>query len=609
MLEAGKALKALHAARLLHRDVKPANILRSEDGRVVLADLGLVAGDDFESLTRTGYLVGTLAYLAPEVFLGTPMNQSTDWYAWGMTLYELLEGRGVVDELAPDRLRSGERLPPPEFTRTSPDSPEAEVVRRCLAWEPADRPSGLAEIQLLFDAAPPSSIDPEALTAPIVVEERPPAPPSPPAPATPGPPPRMPPRRRGVALAISGLCFCLLGFLATSASRTADPTTPLEVVEASPAPTTSGPLWATLRKELDSTPNLTRDPAEFRANLRHLPRLWAFLQELPRSRPFDDLSAHDRGAWRDLDAAYRRVLGEPVLDAYLAEFPSVDTFQLPGPFADLVLPHVLPTMEVRSPKVAGALQAMAEMLTQEAELQAELDANPNGVVDGEELAGLGGMFGSLQLQGYASSVSLRPGPRTQVRDFMIEGILAFRRATVLAHRALEAGERDGELLGLLARSMAGEKGGFFVSGMATLPPPLLDGGVPTHPATWSFRAALVRKARLRINDFDVPQETSLEELMEMLRRAMGPGPPPAAPAEFVDLRRSFALYRQIEQAVRFDRPELAVEGLEKGADWLVATPQSHTANLKRRLGAYLERTEGTDLLSPEMRRRLQAVLP
>jgi hypothetical protein len=609
MLEAGKALKALHAARLLHRDVKPANILRSEDGRVVLADLGLVAGDDFESLTRTGYLVGTLAYLAPEVFLGTPMNQSTDWYAWGMTLYELLEGRSAVDELAPDRLRSGERLPPPEFTKTPPDSPEAEVVRRCLAWEPADRPSGLAEIQLLFDAIPPSSIHPEALTAPIVVEELPAAPPSSPAPTAPEPPPRTPPRRRGVALAAAGLGFCLLGFLATSPSRTADPTASPEAHEASPAPTISEPLWATLRKELDSTPNLTRDPAEFRANLRHLPRLWAFLQELPRSRPFDDLPTHDRGAWSALDAAYWRVLGEPVLDAYLAEFPSVDSFQLPGPFADLIHPRVLPTKEVRSPKVAGALQAMAEVLTQEARLQAELDANPNGVVEGEELAGLGGMFGNLKLQGYASSVSLRPGPRTQVRDFMIEGILAFRRAIVLAHRALEAGEPDGELLGLLARSMVGEKGGFFVSGMATLPPPLLDGGIPTRPATWSFRAALVRKARLRINDFDVPQETSLEELMEMLRRAMGPGSNSAAPAAFVDIRQSYALYRQIEQAVRFDRPELAVEGLEQGIDWLLATPESLTPNMERRLGNYLERTEGTALLSPGLRQRLRAVLP
>jgi non-specific serine/threonine protein kinase/serine/threonine-protein kinase len=87
-------LDAVHDAGLVHRDVKPANVLRSADGRWMLVDFGvaknLLAGDH---LTATGTTVGTPAYLAPEQLLGRPATPSADLWAVGVMLYEALSGR------------------------------------------------------------------------------------------------------------------------------------------------------------------------------------------------------------------------------------------------------------------------------------------------------------------------------------------------------------------------------------------------------------------------------------------------------------------------------------------------------------------------------------
>jgi hypothetical protein len=94
MLEVAEGLAALHGRGLIHRDVKPANILRTRQGRTVLLDLGLVAGEGMEVLTATGMVVGTPAYMAPEILRGQRAAPASDWYAWGMTLEKLLEKAG-----------------------------------------------------------------------------------------------------------------------------------------------------------------------------------------------------------------------------------------------------------------------------------------------------------------------------------------------------------------------------------------------------------------------------------------------------------------------------------------------------------------------------------
>jgi serine/threonine-protein kinase len=90
--EIGSALGALHEVGLVHRDVKPGNILLAPDGSAHLTDFGLAKGTDFSSLTRPGTIVGTLDYLAPERIRGAPATPSSDIYALGVVLFEALAG-------------------------------------------------------------------------------------------------------------------------------------------------------------------------------------------------------------------------------------------------------------------------------------------------------------------------------------------------------------------------------------------------------------------------------------------------------------------------------------------------------------------------------------
>jgi eukaryotic-like serine/threonine-protein kinase len=86
-------LAKAHASGLVHRDVKPGNLLLGPDGVVKVTDLGVVGADDETGLTRTGFVVGTRSYLAPELRTGAPATPRSDLFALGATLVELLTGR------------------------------------------------------------------------------------------------------------------------------------------------------------------------------------------------------------------------------------------------------------------------------------------------------------------------------------------------------------------------------------------------------------------------------------------------------------------------------------------------------------------------------------
>ncbi|MGC5014046.1 protein kinase domain-containing protein [Streptosporangium sp. DT93] len=87
------ALRAAHAAGVLHRDVKPENVLLADDGRVVLTDFGIASMTQEKSITRTGAMVGTPAFLPPERLHGLPATPESDLWSLGATLYAALEGR------------------------------------------------------------------------------------------------------------------------------------------------------------------------------------------------------------------------------------------------------------------------------------------------------------------------------------------------------------------------------------------------------------------------------------------------------------------------------------------------------------------------------------
>jgi eukaryotic-like serine/threonine-protein kinase len=153
--QAAEALQHAHGQGLLHRDVKPSNLLLDERGTLWVADFGLAKAVGPEAdpadpgrLTDTGDLVGTLQYMAPERFRGT-CDARSDVYALGATLYELLALAPAFD--APDRLGLMERITqgdPAPLRRADPNVPRDldTVVRKAMARRPEDRYPSAAEL-------------------------------------------------------------------------------------------------------------------------------------------------------------------------------------------------------------------------------------------------------------------------------------------------------------------------------------------------------------------------------------------------------------------------------------------------------------------------------
>jgi serine/threonine protein kinase len=110
--ELARAVARCHAAGLVHRDLKPENVLFSEDGRPHVADFGLVKDLQAGSLTATGTVLGTPAYMAPEQLLGLPAGPPADVFALGAILHELLAGAPAFANLSPVA-RALRPAPPP----------------------------------------------------------------------------------------------------------------------------------------------------------------------------------------------------------------------------------------------------------------------------------------------------------------------------------------------------------------------------------------------------------------------------------------------------------------------------------------------------------------
>ncbi|MFI5840171.1 protein kinase [Catenuloplanes sp. NPDC051500] len=157
------ALRAAHAVGVLHRDVKPANVLLGEDGRIVLTDFGLATASDDPGMTRTGVVMGSPAYLAPERAIGGPIGASADLWSLGASLYAAVEGRApytrpssiatlaaLATELPPMPQKAGPLLPVLEgLLRRDPalrvDAFEAErLLRHALSGAPAHAGAGMS---------------------------------------------------------------------------------------------------------------------------------------------------------------------------------------------------------------------------------------------------------------------------------------------------------------------------------------------------------------------------------------------------------------------------------------------------------------------------------
>ena len=140
------ALQAAHAAGLVHRDIKPGNLLITPDGRVKITDFGIARIADQVPLTATGQVMGTVQYLSPEQASGHSASPTTDIYSLGIVAYESLAGRRPFtgeSQVAIAMAQINET--PPELPVTVAE-PVRNLVYACIAKSPGDRPASAAHL-------------------------------------------------------------------------------------------------------------------------------------------------------------------------------------------------------------------------------------------------------------------------------------------------------------------------------------------------------------------------------------------------------------------------------------------------------------------------------
>ncbi|MBX5490326.1 MAG: protein kinase [Chloroflexi bacterium] len=170
------ALAAAHERGLVHRDVKPANILLTPDGRVRLADFGIAQALGAESATRTGTLFGSIHYLAPELIRGEAATPSADIYALGVVLYEMATGRVPYTGDNPLAIAiqhvEQEPAPPTQLVPGLSATLEA-IILRAMDKRPVARFPSAAELAAALRAQPEASAPADELsrTQPLAAED------------------------------------------------------------------------------------------------------------------------------------------------------------------------------------------------------------------------------------------------------------------------------------------------------------------------------------------------------------------------------------------------------------------------------------------------------
>ena len=268
--QAADALAAAHSAGIVHRDVKPSNILVAADGQVKLSDFGIARAEADASLTQTGLVTGSPAYLSPEVASGQQATPASDVWSLGATLYYTLAGRPPYD-VGDNVLGALYRIVHEDPPRLPEAGWLAPLLEATMTTEPAQRwPMARVRDFLAREESPT-----QTLVAPV-----PPPPPPPPPPVDPTPPvelapepPREPVRRsRGGPIAVTAAvaAIVLLAVIAWIAGSNGSDDTPSGGASRTPrtsstapsSPTTSATSAASSSSSPSAPESVTADGME-----------------------------------------------------------------------------------------------------------------------------------------------------------------------------------------------------------------------------------------------------------------------------------------------------------------------------------------------------------
>jgi len=166
--QTASALQAAHAAGLVHRDIKPGNLLITPDGRVKITDFGIARIADQVPLTATGQVMGTVQYLSPEQASGHAASPATDIYSLGIVAYECLAGKRPFtgeSQVAIAMAQINEKAP---ALPASVPTPVQNLVMAMIAKKPAERPSSAATVSRAAQALRRGDLNSAAIAVPAI---------------------------------------------------------------------------------------------------------------------------------------------------------------------------------------------------------------------------------------------------------------------------------------------------------------------------------------------------------------------------------------------------------------------------------------------------------